>query len=74
MGKKLTGDAVATNLRRMIGQENVTCSDFARSIGIAPAALNQILNGMTNPSLATLLKVANKKKVSLDWLCTQDDE
>jgi transcriptional regulator with XRE-family HTH domain len=72
MGKhsKLRADVVERNLRRLVGKKNVTYSAFAREVGIGPCALDQILSGISKPSLATLLKIANTQNVSLDWLCT----
>lgn len=72
--KKLRADMVRRQLRKLIGKKNVTYADFARRVGIAPVAMNSILNGISNPSLATLIKIANTQQVSLDWLCTEMDE
>ena len=67
----LSIDAVEENIRLLIGEQNITYSDYARKIGINLSALQNILNGISKPRLDTLIKIANIEGVSLDWLCTK---
>jgi transcriptional regulator with XRE-family HTH domain len=70
----LTIDAVEGRIRRLLGNKGMTNIQLARSIGMNPAALNSILGGISNPSLKTLIKIANVHGVTLDWLCGGEED
>ena len=67
-------DAVEKRLRELIRKKGVNYSAFAREIGMNGHAFNSLLNGVSKPSLSTLIKIANSQNVSLDWLCTEEEE
>lgn len=64
-------------LKILLGRENVNQSAFAASVGIDRSALSQLLSGaaVRLPRAETLVSIAARHKVSLDWLMglTTDD-
>lgn len=70
----LSIDKVEDRLRSIMESKGMTKAEFARSIGMSPYGVNSIMNGITKASLTTLIKVANKYHVSLDWLCGGDEQ
>lgn len=70
----LSIDAIEDNVRELIRKNDMTNADFARSLPMNPHALNSILEGISKPSLATLIKIANRYRVTLDWLCSGDEQ
>ena len=57
------------NLRFLINREGLTMVDAAKKVGVGNKTLYSILDGVTRPSLPTVVKVAKTFDVSLDWLC-----
>ncbi|MDD5511069.1 MAG: helix-turn-helix transcriptional regulator [Dehalococcoidales bacterium] len=64
---------IESRLRSLLGKRDMLNKDMAQKAGLSPSAINQILSGISRPSLETLIKIANSLKVSLDWLCTGDE-
>lgn len=69
--KKLTIMAIEDNLRILLSKNGMSLKDFSEHVGITYAAFRAIYNGESKPSLESLIKIANKCDVSLDWLCTK---
>lgn len=53
-------------LRQELG---LSQKDFAESINISAMAISTYENGAKSPSVDTVFKIADKYKVSIDWLC-----
>lgn len=70
--KKFTIMAIEGNLRNLILEKNMNLNDFSKYIGITYSALKAIYYGESKPSLESLIKIANKCDVSIDWLCTRN--
>jgi len=51
--------AFAKSLGKVLGYLNMSQADFARLIGITPAALCQIIKGKREPSLSTTIKIVD---------------
>ena len=68
-----TVESIEKNIRSLIALNGGTCKDYADKIGITPSALKSILGGLSTPSLKTVILIANKSGVTLDWLCTKHD-
>jgi len=49
----------AESLGKVLQYLNMTQADFARLIGITPAAINQIIKGKREPSLSTTIKIVD---------------
>jgi predicted transcriptional regulator len=49
----------AESLAKVLCYLNMSQSDFAKLIGITPAALCQIINGKREPSLSTTIKIVD---------------
>lgn len=47
---------------------------FAKQIGVTPAALNQLLKGKRTPSIHTYLKIVRNTGISYDYLFTSKKE
>ena len=50
-------------------QGNITQNHFAEKIGVSPNTLSLYYKGAKNPTLTTLVKIAEAYDVSIDWLC-----
>lgn len=48
---------------------NLTQEAFTQDLGVTPAALSSYEQGAKKPSLKTVIKIATKYNVSIDWLC-----
>ena len=60
---------VANNIRRLIARRQCDVKEFAIRVGIKnPGTLNNILRGTGTFSVDTILRIANREKVSLDWI------
>lgn len=46
-----------------------TQKEFAEYVGSTPASISAYENGLKNPSLDIIIKIAQKCNISLDWLC-----
>lgn len=54
------------NIRELRKEQSLTLVDLARKAGIAKGTLSEIENNKTNPSLATLDKIANALGLPVD--------
>ena len=52
------------NLKRIRTEKDITQSDIAKSLGVSRGFVSNIENGKTNPTLATIAKVAEVLGVS----------
>jgi len=64
-------EAVRKNIRKLVVKKG-TIKDFSDFLKITPSAIESILNGMSNPRLDTVIKIANKMNVSMDWMFKED--
>ena len=63
-----TADALARNLRRLRGARALTLDDLAKRAGVSRSMLIQIEQKRVNPTLATLVRVAQALDVGLAQL------
>ncbi len=70
MDKRDLSDLFRERLRFLLDRSGINQSAFAASVGIDRSALSQLLSGASTrlPRAETLLNIAEKHKVSLDWL------
>jgi len=60
-----TADALARNLRRLRGERALTLDELARRAGVSRSMLIQIEQQRVNPTLATLVRIAQALDVGL---------
>ncbi len=60
-----TADALARNLRRVRGERGLTLDDLARRAGVSRSMLIQIEQKRVNPTLATLVRLAQALDIGL---------
>ena len=60
-----TADALARNLRRLRGERGLTLEELARRAGISRSMLIQVEQKRVNPTLATLVRLAQALDVGL---------
>ena len=63
-----TADALARNLRRLRGERGLTLDELARQAGISRSMLIQVEQKRVNPTLATLVRLAQALDVGLTEL------
>lgn len=56
------------NLKRIRTEKGISQGDIARSFGLDKAFISNIENGKTNPTLATITKLAKAVGVSVEEL------
>lgn len=56
------------NLKRIRSEKNITQGDIARLLGVSRSFVSKTENGKTNPTLATITKLAKAIGVSSDEL------
>lgn len=56
-------------LRRM---NEMNISEFSKSIGLKPQTYSAYEKGVNKPPMDTLIKIAKKYNVSIDWICSID--
>ena len=56
------------NLKRIRKQKNVSQGDIARALKVGRSFITNIENGKTNPTLATIAKIAKAVGVSISEL------
>ena len=56
------------NLKRIRKEKGISQGDIVRSLGMDRAFISNIENGKTNPTLATIAKLAKAVGVSIDEL------
>ena len=63
---------LASNLKVLRKHNKVTCQHVADVIGIKRSSLSGYENGATEPYLATLLRISQYYRMSIDRLLQQD--
>lgn len=63
-------DAARKNIRKLAVKKG-SIKEFSESLRITPSAIEGILNGISNPRIDTVLKIANGMGVSIDWMFTE---
>ena len=61
-------EKLGNNLKRLRTKKGISQGDIARSIGVSRGFVSNIENGKTNPTLATIARLANAIGVSTDEL------
>lgn len=56
------------NLKRIRAKKGISQGDIARSLGVSRGYVSNIENGKTNPTLATIVRLAKAVGVSSDQL------
>ena len=56
------------NLKRIRTEKSITQGDIVRTLGVSRSFVSNIENGKTNPTLATIAKLAKAVGVSVDEL------
>lgn len=56
------------NLKRIRTKKNISQGDIAKELGVSRGFISTIENGKTNPTLATIAKLAKAVEVSVDEL------
>tara|TARA_Y100000768_G_scaffold183886_1_gene137703 strand:+ start:1072 stop:1440 length:369 start_codon:yes stop_codon:yes gene_type:complete len=60
---------IAERIGKIIEENNLSASSFAKMIGVQRSSISHILSGRNNPSLDLLLKIHNAfNYISLEWL------
>ncbi|MCR4263257.1 MAG: helix-turn-helix domain-containing protein [Candidatus Roizmanbacteria bacterium] len=61
-------EKLGKNLKRIRTKKGITQGDIARSLGVSRGFVSNIENGKTNPTLATIARLANAIGASTDEL------
>jgi transcriptional regulator with XRE-family HTH domain len=61
-------EKLGNNLKRIRNKKAITQGDIARSLGVSRGFVSNIENGKTNPTLATIARLANAIGVTSDEL------
>jgi transcriptional regulator with XRE-family HTH domain len=56
------------NLKRIRTKKNISQGDIAKELGVSRGFISTIENGKTNPTLATIVKLAKAINVSINDL------
>lgn len=56
------------NLKRIRTKKNISQGDIARDLGVSRGYISNVENGKTNPTLATISRLAKAVGVSIDEL------
>ena len=65
---------IAERIGKIIEENNLSASSFAKMIGVQRSSISHILSGRNNPSLDLLLKIHNAfNYISLEWLILGDN-
>ena len=62
------GQKLGRNLKRIRKEKGISQGDIVRSLGMDRAFISNIENGKTNPTLATIAKLAKAVGVSIEEL------
>ena len=71
--RRLGKHFITDNIRAIQRQKKMTTREFAKFLGMAYSSVCQLIDGTNIPTVATLIKIAERCGVSLDWLCSQND-
>ena len=61
-------EKLGLNLKRIRTEKDISQVDIARSLGVSRGFVSNLENGKTNPTLATITRLANAVGVSTDEL------
>jgi transcriptional regulator with XRE-family HTH domain len=61
-------EKLGKNLKRIRTEKDISQGDIARSLGVSRGFVSNLENGKTNPTLATITRLANAIGVSTDEL------
>ncbi len=61
-------EKLGNNLKRIRTEKNISQGDIARELGVSRGFVSNLENGKTNPTLATISRVADAIGVSTDEL------
>lgn len=61
-------EKLGNNLKRIRTEKNISQGDIARELGVSRGFVSNLENGKTNPTLATISRVADALGVSADEL------
>jgi transcriptional regulator with XRE-family HTH domain len=64
----------ATRIRERMEKQQLTNAGLAEKVGVSSAAISQFVNGQTNPTLETLVKIANAFDTTTDYLLGRTDD
>lgn len=64
----------ADRIKELRSKKELTQKEFAKKIGVTPAALSAYENNAKNPSIAVAKRIAEAFRVSIDWLCGLTDK
>ncbi len=65
---KSESEKLGNNLKRIRTAKNISQGDIARELEVSRSFISNIENGKTNPTLATITKLAKAVGVSADQL------
>lgn len=65
---KNEAEKLGRNLKRIRTEKGISQVDIARSLGVSRGFVSNLENGKTNPTLATITKLANAIGVTTDEL------
>lgn len=65
---KAESQKLGKNLKRIRTEKGISQGDIARAIGMDKGFISNIENGKTNPTLATIAKLAKAIRISTDEL------
>ena len=65
---KSEAEKLGENLKRIRTEKDISQVDVARSLGVSRGFVSNIESGKTNPTLATIARLANAVGVSSDEL------
>jgi len=70
----LNNKLVAERIGKIIKENNLSASSFAKMIGVQRSSISHILSGRNNPSLELLLKIHKAfDYIALEWLILGDN-
>lgn len=59
-------------LKKILESKNISQMQFAKELGLTPPAINRWCNNVTQPDYDTLVTIAEKLNVSIDYLLGND--
>jgi len=65
---KSEAEKIGNNLKRIRTEKGITQGDIAKSLGVSRGFVSNLENGKTNPTLATITKLATAIGVTTDQL------
>ena len=65
---KSEAEKLGNNLKRIRTEKGITQGDIAKSLGVSRGFVSNLENGKTNPTLATITRVAAALRVTTDEL------